>query len=65
MAEHKYKLGQTVYFRPGNTTDYSMTYRQYQVVKRLPAIGGKFRYQIRSVNEQEKIIARENELRPI
>jgi hypothetical protein len=61
MAEHKYKIGQLVYFQPKWPSDARPGH--YQIVRRLPeSPDGEFHYVIRSTNEDHERVAREGEL---
>ena len=60
MAEHKFKIGQLVYFqlcKRGHTSP-----GPYQIVRRLPESDGEFHYVIRSTYEDHERVAREGEL---
>jgi hypothetical protein len=63
MAEHKFKIGQVVYFYHKNSKlpSYAPS-GPYQIIRRLPAIDGKFQYVIRSAHEDHERVARESEL---
>ena len=63
MAEHKFKIGQGVYFRPKKSSfRIDAPSGSYQIVRRLPATGGEFQYVIRSAYEGHERVARESEL---
>ncbi len=63
MAEHKFKIGQVVYYRlKRSTAPLSAPPGSYQIIRRLPATEGEFQYVIRSANEDHERIARESEL---
>jgi hypothetical protein len=63
MAEHKFKIGQVVYFRPKRSSSPLLpSSGPYQIIKRLPAAEGDFQYVIRSANEDHQRVARESEL---
>ena len=49
MAEHKFKIGQLVYFQLGKRGHTSSG--PYQIVRRLPESDGEFHYVIRSTYE--------------
>ena len=62
MAEHKFKIGQSVYFRlkvfkQGEPADGS-----YLVIQQLLRADGRLQYRLRSADNQERI-ASERELR--
>jgi hypothetical protein len=64
MADHKFKIGQSVFFslrvskrdEPGGIA--------YLVVQQLPRVDGKLQYRLRSADNRERI-ASERELRPV
>jgi hypothetical protein len=58
---HKFKIGQTVEFRPAERGHY-VARGTYVVTKQLPARESEFEYHIRSSNEPHERIARESEL---
>ena len=63
MAEHKFKIGQAVYFHPQKSRSVSdAPPGPYQITRRLPAIDGEFQYVIRSTYESHERVARESEL---
>ena len=63
MAEHKFKIGQVVYFHPKNSRSPSYAPSgPYQIIRRRPAIDGEFQYVIRSAYEDHERVARESEL---
>jgi len=63
MAEHKFKIGQVVYFRPkASSGPLSASRGTYQITRRLPAAEGEFQYVIRSANEDHERFAKESEL---
>jgi hypothetical protein len=63
MAEHKFKIGQVVYFHPKKSSLVSdAPPGPYQIIRRLPAIDGEFQYVIRSAYESHERVARESEL---
>jgi len=64
MAEHKFKIGQLVYFRPSPTS--TARAGHYQIVRRLPeSSDGEFHYVIRSTYEEHERVVREGELMPV
>jgi hypothetical protein len=60
MAEHKFKIGQLVYFQLGKRGHTPPG--PYQIVRRLPESDGEFHYVIRSTYEDHERVAREGEL---
>lgn len=63
MAEHKFKIGQVVYFRPKKSRLVSdAPPGPYQIIRRPPAMDGEFQYVIRSEYESHERVARESEL---
>ena len=65
MSEHKYKIGQLVYFQSKEAVRPQLdpVPGPYQITKRLPAAeDGEFQYEIRSNLEEYNRIARESEL---
>ncbi len=60
MAEHKFKIGQLVYFQLGRRGHTSPG--PYQIVRRLPESEGELHYVIRSTYEEHERVAREDEL---
>jgi hypothetical protein len=63
MAVHKFKIGQTVYFRPQKSiAPVDAPPGRYQITRRLPERHGEFEYAIRSDHENHDRVARESEL---
>jgi hypothetical protein len=63
MAEHRFEIGQGVYYRPKRSRSaLHATVGPYQITKRVPSTGGEFKYTIRSPNEDYERIAKESEL---
>jgi hypothetical protein len=60
MAEHKFKIGETVFFHPRGSTDAPLG--AYQIVRCLPPSDGEFQYVIRSAYEDHQRVAKECEL---
>ena len=58
MPEHKFKIGERL-FVARRAPDGA-----YIVIRRLPQREGEFEYQIKSVDEPNKRIVRESQLRP-
>jgi hypothetical protein len=61
MTLHKYKVGQSVEFRPGRSA-MSTTSSGYKIVRLLPVEGEDPLYRIKSVAEPFERVAREHEL---
>lgn len=61
LQEHKYQIGQTVYFtsRPIGHMAANST---YQVVRLLPSDGADYQYRIKNPNEAFERVARESQL---
>lgn len=61
LKEHKFQIGQTVYFtsRPIGHMAANGTYR---VVKLLPSDGEDYQYRIKSANEAFERVAKESQL---
>jgi hypothetical protein len=66
LAEHKFKIGQLVYFKPEKLLGRparDLGPGPYQIIKRLPATqDGEFQYTVRSKFEDQQRVARESEL---
>jgi hypothetical protein len=63
MAEHRFKIGQGVYFHPKKSRlAVRAPVGPYQITRRIPGAGGKFKYAIRSANEGYEHIVKESEL---
>jgi hypothetical protein len=60
MAEHKFKIGETVYFH--SRSERKMRSGPCQIIGRLLAQDGKFQYVIRSEYENHERIVKESEL---
>jgi len=65
MAEHKFKIGQMVYYRPRSRLVDAPTHRTYQIIQRLPATDGEYQYRIKYTHDQHERIAMESELRSV
>jgi hypothetical protein len=65
MTEHKFKIGQLVYFHPRKGPGLPLFAPEgpYKVLKRLSAAAGEFQYVIRCTNASHDCVARESELR--
>jgi hypothetical protein len=61
MPEHRFKIGQSVYFHPRKSR--MATAGAYQITKRFSAARGEFKYRIRSPHEDYERVAKESELR--
>jgi hypothetical protein len=61
LKEHKFQIGQTVYFtsRPIGHMAANST---YQVVRLLPSDGSDYQYRIKNANEAFERVARESQL---
>jgi hypothetical protein len=60
MAEHKFKIGERVYFHSRSRRE--VPPGPYQIIKRLPAANGEFQYVIRSEYKDHQHVAKESEL---
>ena len=60
MAEHKFKIGETVYFH--SRSERKVRSGPCQIIRRLPAQDEKFQYVIRSEYENHQRVAKESEL---
>jgi hypothetical protein len=60
MPEHKFKIGETVFFHPKPPGDAPRG--AYQIARRLPPQDGEFQYVIRSTYEDHQRVAKESEL---
>jgi hypothetical protein len=63
MAEHKFKIGQMVFFHPRSRNVDVPRGRAFQVTQRLPVTGGEPQYRIRG--SEHEVAAGESELRPV
>jgi hypothetical protein len=61
MAQHKYKIGQFVDYRPGRLTG-SFSASRYKILRLLPAEGSDLLYRIKSIDETFERVAKEHEL---
>jgi hypothetical protein len=65
MADHKFKIGQTVLFRPKRQLTLTpLNGRPCRIIQLMPAMNGELHYRIRSVLTEHEIAASESELRP-
>lgn len=64
MIEHKFEIGQMVYFRPTTSgAGYAFLYRAYQIIQRLLAVDDSaLHYRIRRQDEQQERTAGEKDL---
>jgi hypothetical protein len=67
VTEHKFKIGQLVYFHPKGAVSVrpqlDAVPGPYQITKRLPAAeDGEFQYEIRNTLEEYSRVARESDL---
>ena len=63
MAEHKFKIGQTVLFRPRRRRDnFPVSARPYRIMHRLAAVDGEPQYRIKGVHTDHELEASEGEL---
>ena len=60
LKEHKFEIGQTVYFRRAPSAIWPPS--TYQVVKLLPSDGADYQYRIKSATEAFERVARESQL---
>ena len=64
MADHKFKIGQTVFFRPKISRAINVPLNHsFQVTRRLPFMHGQHHYQIRCTVTHGEFVANESELR--
>lgn len=60
MTQHKFKIGQTVYFRAGRS-NMASTSGQYKIIKLLPASGDQPQYRIKGLGEPfERVVLEGN-----
>jgi hypothetical protein len=63
VTEHKFKIGQLVYFHPKVRPQLDVVPGPYLITRRLPAAeDGEFRYEIRNTLEEYNRVARESGL---
>jgi hypothetical protein len=60
-AEHKFQIGQTVYFT-SKPTGHMAANGTYKVMKLLPSDGEDYQYRIKSANEAFERVAKESQL---
>jgi hypothetical protein len=64
-SDHKFKIGQTVLFRPRANRGINIALNHpYQVTRRLPVAGGQHQYRIRCTATHSEFAASESELQP-
>ena len=64
MTGHKFKIGQTVFYRPKlRQTDTLASIRPYRVTQWLPPINGEPGYRIKG--GEHEFVASESELQPV
>jgi hypothetical protein len=61
MAEHKFKIGERVYFH--SRSEREAPSGPCQIIRRLPALEGEFQYMIRSEYESHQRVAKESRRR--
>ena len=61
--EHKFKIGQTVFFRPRKSRGIAPLNYPYRITQRLPEARGAPQYQIRCTVADREFTASETELR--
>ena len=61
LQEHKFQIGQTVYFT-SRPIGHMVANSTYQVVKLLPSDGADYQYRIKNANEAFERVARESQL---
>jgi len=61
MPRHKFKIGQTVDFRPGRVGVPALM-TAYKIIKLLPLDGSDLMYRIKSAGETFERVAKEREL---
>ena len=65
MTEHRFKIGQIVYFHPKKSRLHlNAPPGPYQITERLPAADGEYQYAIKSTHEDRDRVALESELTP-
>jgi hypothetical protein len=63
MAEHRFKIGETVFFRPRPSRRIVPLNHPYRITRRLPEARGVPQYQIRCTVTDGEFEASESELR--
>jgi len=64
MTDHRFKIGQMVFFHPRWRRVDAHRKTPYQITARLPPTEGELQYRIRSAFEGDERAASERELRP-
>jgi hypothetical protein len=64
MSEHRFKIGQMVFFHPRSREVDAPRNRPFQITQRLPVTDGEPQYRIRSSYVEHEFAASESELRP-
>jgi hypothetical protein len=62
MAQHKFKVGQLVDYRPGRLGGSLLASSRYKILRLLPAEGSDLLYRIKSADEAFERVAKEHEL---
>ena len=62
MAQHKFKVGQFVDYRPGRLSGSLLASSKYKILRLLPAEGSDLLYRIKSADETFERVAKEHEL---
>jgi hypothetical protein len=66
MADHRFKIGQTVLFRPKRQLTFTpLNGRPCRVIQLLRAMNGEPHYRIKSMQTEHEIAASESELQPM
>ena len=61
MQEHKYRVGETVFYTSGMAGRGNGT-GTYQIIRLLPPDGSDFQYRIKSIGEAYERVAKESQL---
>ena len=61
MREHKFTIGQTVYFT-SRLIGHMQANSTYEIVRLLPSDGADYQYRIKNANEPYDRVVRESEL---
>jgi hypothetical protein len=65
MSEHRFKIGQMVFFHPKGGQVEAPTNRPFQITARLPPTDGEPQYRVKSVYVEDEYAASERELRAV
>lgn len=65
MSEHRFKIGQMVFFHPKSGQIEAPTKRHFQIIARLSPTDGEPQYRIKSVHVEHEFAASERELRAV